>query len=273
MSDNTAQREFWNGPVAENWIARATQFERSFRDITAALTAFAAPSAGMKVLDIGCGAGFTTAELARRVTPGKAVGLDISKTFIDAARTLYGGAASFIEADATDYPFTPAYDLVFSRLGVMFFADPVASFANIRKSLKPGGRLAFVCWCAMADIPALNEPYLAARDLLPAESPTSENAPGPFGLADSARTQRILADAGWQDITIERATLRTLLGTTVEEAIDQTMTMGPLSRQVRDCGEATKLAVRARIAPVLEKYRGADGIAPPAAVWLVGARA
>ena len=273
MSDNEAQREFWNGPVAETWIARATPFERSFSELTTALMAFAAPATGMNVLDIGCGAGFTTAVLAKSVAPGHVVGLDISQPFIAAARAQYGALASFLEADATDYPFTPDYDLAVSRLGVMFFADPVVSFANIRRALKPGGRLAFLCWCARGDVLALLEPYEAARDLLPPDNPTPENAPGPFGLGDGERTKRLLAEAGWHGIHIERATPRLLLGATLEEAIDQAMTMGPLSRLVRDCDEATKAKVRARIAPVLEKYRGPDGIAPPSAVWLVGAKA
>jgi len=86
----------------------------------------------------------------------------------------------------------------------MFFADPVKSFANLRRALKPGGRLAFLCWCPMAEIPSLIEPYEAARHLLPSADPTPENLPGPFGLADSARTKRILAESGWRDIHIER---------------------------------------------------------------------
>lgn len=273
MSDNTVQRDFWNGPVAENWVARAAHFERGFTEITAALMAFAAPAAGMNVLDIGCGAGFTSAALAKTVAPGKVVGLDISKVFTDAASAIYGDVASFIEADATFYPFTPEFDLVFSRLGVMFFADPVASFANIRKALKPGGRLAFLCWCAMTEVPSLIEPYEAVRDLLPPAEPTPPNAPGPFGLADSARTMRILQDAGWRDIHIEKAMPHSLLGTTLEEAIDQTMNLGPLSRQLRECDDATRNAVRERLAPVLERYRTEEGIAPSSAVWLVRATA
>jgi len=273
MSENEPQREFWNGPVAENWVARAEYFERGFTDITAALMAFAAPTPGMTILDIGCGAGFTTAKLAEVAAPGNVVGLDISKTFIEAAQSVYGDRARFLEADATDYPFAPEYDLVFSRLGVMFFADPVKSFANIRRALKPGGRLAFLCWCPMAEVPAFIEPYEAARDLLPPAEATVENAPGPFGLADSARTRRILQDAGWRDVHIERARRHSLLGITLEEAIEQTMNMATLSRLLRQCDETTRAAVRERLVPVLEKYRTPEGISMPAAVWLVSAKA
>jgi Methylase involved in ubiquinone/menaquinone biosynthesis len=272
MSGNENQREFWNGPVAQNWVDRQAHFERGFTEITAALMEFAAPQKGEAVLDIGCGAGFTTDALARLVAPGPVTGLDISAVFTGAAAKLYGDHARFIEADASVYPFQPEFDLLFSRLGVMFFADPVQSFANLHRALKPSGRLAFLCWCPMADIPSLIEPYEAARHLLPPVDPTPENTPGPFGLADSARTRRILQDAGWQDIHIEKARPRSLLGTTLDEAIDQTLNLGPLARQTRELDDDAKARVREAIAPVLARYQTDDGIAPPSAVWLVSAR-
>jgi hypothetical protein len=125
----------------------------------------------------------------------------------------------------------------------------------------------------MAEIPSLIEPYEAARHLLPSADPTPENLPGPFGLADSARTKRILAESGWRDIHIERATPRSLLGTTLEEAIDQTCNLGPLSRQLRLLDDVNTAKVREAIAPVLAKYQTEEGIAPPSAVWLVSAKA
>lgn len=271
MSENQPQREFWNGPVAQSWVDRAAHFERGFTGITAALMDFAAPMAGEAVLDIGCGAGATTVAIAQRVASGKATGVDISKVFIDAARALHGDKASFIEADATEYPFQPEFDLIISRLGLMFFADPVRSFANIRKALKPGGRLAFVCWCPMEEIPGLIEPYRAALPLLPPAEPTPPDAPGPFGLANADRTRRILAEAGWCNIHIEKAMPLSLVGTTLDEAIDQTMNLGPLARRTRDLPQSVKDQVREAIAPVLARYQTAEGIAPPVAVWLVGA--
>ena len=270
---NAKQHAYWNGDIATNWLKRLDHIERGLKGINDALMAFADLRPGLAVLDIGCGAGTTTEEIAAKVAPGKAVGLDISKPLIEAAKARSNGAIEFIEADASDYPFQPEFDLAFSRLGLMFFADPIASFANIRRALKPGGRLAFICWCPQSEVCYLWQPYLAARDLLPALDPTPDNEPGPFGLADAARTQVILTEAGWRDIRIERATPPSLLGTTPEEAAEQVMNMGPLARLLRQADDATKAKVRARITPTFAQFRTAEGIAPPAACWLVEAKA
>ena len=269
---NEKQREYWNGPVATNWVARQDKFDRGFTHITKAIMDFAALAPGMNVLDVGCGAGTTTTAIARAVAPGKAVGIDLSAPLIAEARLRGTGLAQFIEADASDYPFAPEFDLVFSRFGLMFFSDPVPSFANLRKALKPGGRLAFICWCPFDQIPALCETYAAARDLLPPQDPVTPNAPGPFALADHVFTRDILARAGFRDIAMEKVSPRSLMGETVEEAVEEAMNLGPLAFATRNFSDAAKAEVRARIHPVLGKFRTAEGIAPPAACWLVGAK-
>jgi SAM-dependent methyltransferase len=273
MSANAKQHEYWNGEAATSWVSRIDQFERGLKGINDALMAFADLKPGLDVLDIGCGAGTTTEEIARRVAPGQVVGLDISHPLIEAARARTGGAADYIEADASDYPFTPVFDLVFSRLGMMFFVDPVASFANIRRALKPGGVLKFLCWCPQNEISYLSEPYRHVRDMLPPLEPTPDNEPGPFGLADSARTLRLLEDAGWHGVRIRRTTPPSLLGSNAAEAAEQVMNMGPLARLLRQVDDATKTRVHARIAPLMEKWRTDNGIEPNASCWLVEARA
>lgn len=272
MSGNEKQRDYWNGDVASNWVKRLNHFERSLTALSLVLMDFAAPQKGEAVLDIGCGAGTTTELAADLVAPGMAAGLDISAPLLAAARNRCP-AIDFIEADAADYPFKPEFDLVISRLGVMFFVDPVKAFANIRKAMKPGGRLAFICWQSQYEICYLSEPFKAAHHLLPQVDPTPENEPGPFGLADPVRTENILKEAGWQDIRIEAAMPRSLLGTTLEEAVDQAMNMGPLGRLARQADEETIVKIRDAIAPVLAQYRTENGIEPVAACWLVGARA
>ncbi len=271
MSSNQNQYDYWNGEIATNWLKRLEYFERGFSGINAALMAFARLEPGMAVLDVGCGAGTTTEEIAAAVAPGRVVGLDISKPLIEAARARASGAAEYIEADASAYPFTPDFDLVFSRLGLMFFTDPVKSFANLRRALRPGGRLAFLCWCPQAEICYLWEPYQAAHDLLPVLDPTPDNEPGPFGLADRARTACLLQEAGWHDIRIARTTPPSLLGITPGEAAEQVMNMGPLARLLRQADAATTAKVRDRITPVMAKWHTSGGVVPPAACWLVEA--
>jgi SAM-dependent methyltransferase len=272
VSANTKQQAYWNSEVATNWLARLDHFERGLKSVGEALMAFAAPQPGEDVLDIGCGAGTTTEELALRVAPGRAVGLDISEVLLAAAKARSGGRTEFILADATDYAFAPDFDLAYSRLGLMFFTDPVASFANIRRALKPGGRLAFLCWCPQSEICYLSEPYRAARDLLPPVDPTPDNEPGPFGLADRDRTARILTEAGWHGIRIERAAPRSLLGATPQDAAEQVMNMGPLARLLREADAETRAKVHTRIVPVMAQWQTEEGVAPPAACWLVEAR-
>lgn len=273
MSENEKQREYWSGPVGENWVARHDNFERGFVEITAAALAFADLKPGMSVLDIGCGAGATTAEIARRVSPGKVVGVDISAPLTAAAKARVGDAAEVIEADAANHAFAPDFDLAFSRFGVMFFVDPVKAFANIRRALKPGGRLAFICWCPFEQVPALYECFTAVRDMLPPQDPVPQNVPGPFGLADDARTRAILAEAGFRDIVVEKAMPRSLMGETLDEAVEQALNLGPLSRAVASLDDAHKSQIAARIKPVLERHQTDNGVAPPVACWLVGAKA
>ncbi len=269
---NEKQRGYWNGPVAENWVARQDHFDRGFTHITAAVMAFAGLKPGMNVLDIGCGAGTTTTAIFAAVKPGRAVGIDISAPLIAEARRRAGTMpVQFIEGDASDFPFDPQFDLVFSRFGTMFFVDPVAAFANIRQALKPHGRLAFVCWCPFEQVQSVYAPFAAARDLLPVPDAPVPNAPGPFGLADRTHTHSVLEQAGFGGIRIEKIEPRSLMGSTVEEAVEEAMNLGPLAFATRHMDDAGQQAIRARIAPVLESFRTDEGIAPLAACWLVAA--
>lgn len=272
MASNDVQRAYWNGEVAAAWIKRLDHFERGLKGISDAAIAFADLKPGLDVLDIGCGAGTTTEEIAAKVAPGRAVGLDISAPLIEAARARSSGTTEFIVADASDYPFQPEFDLVFSRFGLMFFADPMASFANIRGSLRPGGRISFVCWCPQGEVCYLWEPYLLVRDLFPALEPTPDNEPGPFAFADKDRLTRLLAGAGWHDVRIERVTPPSHLGATPAEAAEQVMNMGPLARLLRQSSDETKAKVHERITPYFTQFQTAGGIVPPAACWLVEAR-
>jgi ubiquinone/menaquinone biosynthesis C-methylase UbiE len=151
QTGNADQVAYWNGLHGKIWANEQEKRDRDHAPMTEAGIALAAPKPGERVLDIGCGSGTTTLKLAARVAPsGEAIGIDISGPMLAVAR---GRAAEtrdrtrFIEADAADYPFEPeSFDLAFSQFGIMFFADPAASFRNIHSAMKNGGRLVFVCW-------------------------------------------------------------------------------------------------------------------------------
>src|SRR3954449_11662253 len=165
-----------------------------------------APRPGERVLDIGCGGGETALDLVRAVAPdGTVVRIDLSAAVLAFAQRAAQGRerVRFVQADAQVFPFEPAsFDAAFSRFGVMFFADPIAAFINIRCSLKPNGRLAFVCWRALEENPLDILPLRAASAYLPPQPPHDPDAPGPFAFANPDRVRGILERAGFGEIQI-----------------------------------------------------------------------
>src|SRR5579871_443027 len=277
MADNTQQIEYWNGPSGQRWASLYEMTERGMSFITSALMPFAAAREGEHVLDIGCGCGSTALLLARAVgAHGKVSAVDISRPMLDVARaraTEAGLEIEFREADASVTDFGPGFDLVFSRFGVMFFAEPEAAFANIRKALKPGGRIAFVCWRALAENAWAAQPIAVARDLLPPEPPPDPFAPGPFAFADSSRLLQILARAGFREPGAEKLDTLMNLGANLDDAVGASLSIGPLARAAVELDELTRARVRERVREVLMPYQTPAGVAPPAACWLVRARA
>ena len=269
--ENAAQFEYWNGPAGQRWAARQQITDRSLQSVSTALMSFAAPRKGMCVLDIGCGAGTTTFQLAQMVAPGRVTGVDISAPMLAVARGRGEASVDFIEADASTYSFAPEFDLVFSRFGVMFFGDPVAAFTHIKSALRRGGKLAFVCWRAFDENDWAFAPYSAARDLLPPQEPPVPHAPGPFAFADGERLKSILAQSGFQRVRLERLDTVMHMGATAEEAGEEALNLGPLARAAIDLDEVTRDKIRVRTAEVFEKFKTPAGITPPASCWLVGA--
>ena len=271
MSVNAQQIEYWNGAVGQRWARLQETIDGNLAAITQALIPFAAAKPGERVLDIGCGCGTATIMLSKAVGPGGDVtGVDISAPMLAVARAR-GANANFLEADASVHLFKPTHELIFSRFGVMFFADPPAAFANIRKAQAPHGRLAFVCWRAVQDNLWASAPFAAARDLLPPQEAADPLAPRPFAFADDARLKGILSQAGFRDIRIEKLDSTMNMGATADEAAAQALNIGPLARAASELDEPAREKIRARVRDTLAKFAGPQGIAPPAACWLVGA--
>jgi len=235
----------------------------------------AAVREGERVLDIGCGGGTTALLIRERVGPqGAVTGIDISAPNLGVARArAHAGMADvqFIEADAAAYDFQPGFDLAFSRFGVMFFDDPAAACGNIRRALVKQGRLAFVCWRTFKENDWAFAPYEAALDLLPPQEPMAPHAPGPFAFADAGRLRAILQESGFRNVAIKPLDTTVNMGATVEEAVTEALTLGPLARAAAELDETAREKIRQRLAPVIGRYRTPYGITPPAAVWLVSA--
>jgi SAM-dependent methyltransferase len=180
-------------------------------------------------------------------------------------------------ADAATYPFRAAeFDLAFSRFGVMFFGDPVTAFANIRRSLRAGGRLACMTWRPLADNPWFAVPLAAAlRHVPPPAAQPDAEAPGPMSFADPARVQRILSAAGFTAIDLQRRDVMMKLSgaNELERATEFATQVGPASRVLVGAAPAAQVAAKAAIRDALADYDGADGVILPGSVWFVTARA
>ena len=235
------------------------------------------PAPGERILDVGCGCGQTSLELATRVTATGAVfGADISLPMLEVARArpVPNGAATpdFRQVDAQSGKLGEgAFDAVFSRFGVMFFSDPVAAFSNLRKALKPDGRMAFVCWRPFQENLWMRAPMEAAQPFLPPSPPMDPTAPGPFAFADADRVRKVLADAGFSDVTLH-AFNASIGGSSLDQTVDLAFRVGPLGAILREQPELAPTvagAVRSALAP----YETPSGVLMPAAVWIVQARA
>lgn len=280
-SPNAEQIEAWNGPTGAKWVHNQERLDRMLAPFSEAVLAAAASKGGERVLDIGCGCGATTLELAARVAPsGKVTGIDISAPMIarahERAATLSHPPA-FELADASVHRFAPAsFDLLFSRFGVMFFDDPVAAFANLASSLAPDGRLVFICWRALVENAWLTVPLRAALPLLPPFEPMAPDAPGPFAFADSARVISILERAGLRDVKMTPfdAPLRlaTRQADPVEEALAQALEIGPLSRLFTELDETVRRQVEDAVRAALAEHLDTGGIALGGAAWIATAR-
>lgn len=277
MSEPNAQQSiYWNESAGPTWADLHAPLDNQLAPLGRAAMAALALRAGERVLDVGCGSGQTTFELARAVAPdGEVVGVDISRTLLDVARRRREGAPGlhFVEADAQTYPFEAGhFDAVFSRFGVMFFADPAAAFANLRRALKPGGRLAFVCWRPPAENPIMSLPMAAALAHIDNPSPPPEpGAPGPFAFADPERVKTILAAGGFHDVAVT-AHDEDIGAGDLETTLSLALKVGPLGALLRENPgqrDAAVAAVRAALAP----HDGPNGVRLGSATWIVTATA
>jgi SAM-dependent methyltransferase len=229
---NVDQAAAWDGPEGEDWVDREERQNQAIEAHTATLLHAANVSAAEHVLDIGCGCGETTRECGRRAPEGDVLGIDLSSSMLARAReraTEEGlSNVRFDRGDAQVYEFEPArFDLVVSRFGIMFFADPVAAFTNVARGVTAGGRLAFVVWQELQRNEWLTAPRaaLAMGRTIPLP-PTG--APGPFGLADPGQVRSILGDAGFDGVELEAVESPFWFGADPDDAFEFAREIGPV---------------------------------------------
>ena len=236
---------------------------------------------GDSVLDVGCGWGDTTLELARRVGPaGSVIGLDCCDAFLDAGRADAKAAGlnnlTFLEADVQTYQFQPVHDFCFSRFGTQFFENPVAGLDNMRRSLKPGGLMTMIVWRERADNPWLT---LSKEVLLRYLPPVGEDAascgPGPFSMTEPEAVTRQLQIAGYADASFERIDAEVLVGRDLDEAVAFQLAIGPAGEVYREAGEHAKGLHHTLVGALkdeLRKFVRPEGVMMNSSSWMVIAK-
>jgi SAM-dependent methyltransferase len=275
---NATQREAWDGPAGEHWVAEAERFDGANRGFGEAIVAALGPRPGEQVLDVGCGNGAVALAIARAVLPDGAVtGLDLSGPMLGEARrrAREAGATnvSFVQGDAQVHPLQPGFfDAAVSRFGVMFFDDTVAAFANIGRALRPGGRIVFTCWRELLRNEWLMAPAAAALQHVPMPDLGEPGSPGPFALADGDRLRGMLGDAGFVDVDLEETVQPMRMGSSVDDVIGFFKRSDFAQALVAEVAEHVAAAVWASIHGVLEERMTPEGVMLSGTAWLVTAR-
>ena len=284
---NATQIEFWNGETGQNWVSHDALMEAMLQPLGEAVMDSLSLQPGEHVLDIGCGCGHTSLNLADRIgAEGSVTGIDISAPMLAVARQLAAehnagqnaghNSVQFVEADAQTHTFTPEmYDAVFSRFGVMFFEDPVAAFANIRRSLRPSARLAFCCWQPRAVNPFMTVPAMAALELLPAPPEIPPRTPGPFAFEEADYVTEILNKAAFEHVAVTplRQPLTFGRGLSLEDIVERLVQIGPIAQMVREAPKDLRQPVRDKVVDAVAPfYQDGSGMTLEGQFWLVTAK-
>ena len=276
---NADQVAYWNGPAGQRWAERQAAQDVVLKPVADLVVDRAKLMPGERVIDVGCGSGATAIAFAQKVAPsGHVLGIDVSAPMLERARQSAPKdlPIEFALADATVYLFEPAsFDVLASRFGVMFFADPVLSFTNMRKALRPSGRLAFACWREPRENPFFMAPLQAAYKHVPKLPQLGPEDPGPFAFASEQRVRRILTQAGFTGITFEACplSLDAAIGRGLDGAVQGALDIGPVSRALDGQPEELRAAAAQSIREALTPFAKGQSVLLPASVWIVTARA
>jgi SAM-dependent methyltransferase len=270
------QQALWNGRAGEAWVDGQELLDQLFQPFEDLLANTVAEGASAQVLDVGCGTGGTTLAVARRLgLGGKAVGVDISAPMLAAARVRAereAAAATFILGDAETHAFEPArFDAVISRFGVMFFADTLRAFENLRRASRPGAQLTLLTWRSPAENPFMTTAERTAAPLLPDMPARRPDAPGQFAFADAQRVHGILEQSGWVDVDISPLDVTC---TMPERSLVYYVTrLGPLGLILQDADAPTRARVLDAVLAAFAPYVHGAQVRFAAACWTVRARA
>jgi SAM-dependent methyltransferase len=280
-AENQDQADYWGSSPGRSWVEFQEDMDAALGRVHAPLLDQASPRPGERILDVGCGAGATSFLMAEAVGPGGHVtGADISPLLLDHARrrtpATLRNRVDFVEADAQIHVFPSRdFDLLVSRFGVMFFADPVAAFANLRRAMRPGGRLAVATWGPADMNPWFAVPRAAAIAELGPTEPVPPDAPGPLAFADGAAVSAKLERAGWSDVAVTAVPISIAPRGGAEKLGILTSRIGPAARLAAAAGAdgETLAAIIRRVVVGMAPYAVEGGYEVPGVVNLFTARA
>jgi SAM-dependent methyltransferase len=269
---NTAMAERWDGPSGEFWVEHADVFASQVADYLAPFLAATGIAPGARVLDVGCGSGQISREAARLAGPdGRVTGIDLFGPMLELARRRTAaaglGTVAFEQVDAQVADLGAArYDRVVSRNGVMFFGDPVAAFANLRRALKPAGKLVVLVWQTLAENEWYADLFAAATGgrEMPAGPP---DAPGPFALGDAGRVRTLLAAAGFAEPELVGLREPMVYGADLPTA--ETMALRVVAPVLDDLDEDARARARAAVRATLEAHLRPEGVVFRSAMWII----
>lgn len=273
---NQAQSNPWNARGGEVWAEQQEMLDRLFRPFEPLLADAIRASGANDVLDVGCGAGATTLAAARHLgPPGRCTGVDLSVRLIETAQRRAAATgienAGFVAADAQRHGFEPGrFDGLISRFGVMFFADPVAAFANLRRAARPEAGLTFIAWRGADENPFMTAAEQAAAPLLPELAPRDPQAPGQFAFADPERVRHILTASGWRDVEIRPLDVACTLPPDDLDAY--AATMGPVGLLLPALEDQRRRRILAAVRQGFDVYVSAGAANFTAACWRIQAR-
>jgi len=272
---NQAQAALWNDLGGRTWVDLQDMLDRLFRPLETLLVDAAVAASGKRLLDVGCGGGSTTLAVARALGPdSRCTGVDISAPLIAAAtaRAAAAGAANvtFIEADAQTYAFEAgSFDTVMSRMGVMFFDDPEAAFANLRGATQPGGQLVFVAWRSRDENPFMTAAERSASAVVSELARRGDDGPGQFGFASPERVKRILEASGWTSIEVCPVDVACRLP--LAQLPIYVTRMGPYGRVRDTLDDAARVAADAAVLAAFDPFVAGDEVRFTSAFWRVTA--
>lgn len=278
-SDNSRMIDVWDGEVGQRWVDEQARYERMHEAPGCALLAAAELQPGMRVLDVGCGMGARTLDIASVIgRHGRVVGVDVSTPILDVARRRADGRgithARFLQTDveSAEDLGDGEFDVVLSQFGVMFFANPVAAFSNLRAALQPGGQLVFACWQDLSNQQHLMVPLGAALDHVPIPefSPDVWSYTS-FSLADPEKIRSVLSEAGFEDIEIQPNVAPMYQGADLDDTL-QFLRRSEFGQTVfADAGPGATAHGWEAVATALRPYVRDDGVFLDGAAWVVTA--